>query len=270
VTIPAEFALPAHEPLSLLASPLECPPAFGSARVERLEFSCRGDRVPCTLVVPAGEGPFALVLLQRASERDEEATVLSSLARTSAWVEAGCAVASIDLPLQGERRSPKLTELLEEAFAAAAAGTAIDETATILWSEFTRQATMELCRTLDLLAALPTIDSTRVGFAGFGLGAFAGALVCAFDVHTSAAVLAGAGAGVAPAGFAPENHVGRIAPRPLLFVNEDGPGGAGSVSRDAAEALHAAAGEPKQVAWEADASQALDTAWAFLAKSLAL
>lgn len=270
MTIPAEFTLPAHEPLSLLASPLDCPAAFGGARVERLEFSCRGDRVPCTLIVPAGEGPFPLVLIQRASDRGEDATVLSSLARASSWVEAGCAIASTDLPLQGERRSAKLSELLEDALTTAAAGRPIDETATILWTEFTRQATMELCRTLDLLAALPTIDSTRVGFAGFGIGAFAGALVAAFDVHASAVVLGGAGAGIAPAPCAPETYVPRVSPRPLLFVNEDGSGTAGSVSRDAAADLHAAAGEPKQVVWEADATRALDTAWAFLTKSLAI
>lgn len=259
---------PAGEPLSLLASPLPCPAALGDARVERLEFSCRGDRVPCALVVPPGEGPFplALVQLDRAGEvEDDLATALGSAAE---WVGAGCALASIELPLQGERASAKLSELFAEATQRARQGEALDETSSNLWLELTRQATMELRRTLDLVAALPTVDASRIGYAGFGLGAFVGALVCALDPRPSAIVLADCGARIAPEPIAPESFVGRIAPRPLCFVNAESADVSDAVGRAAAEKLHGAAGEPKQVIWHARPRSALDAAWAFLSQSL--
>lgn len=234
------------EPLSLLASPVPAPPAFANARVEHLEFSCRGDRVPCTLIVPAGEGPFPLVLLQRDTEGED---LLTELEDVASWVASGYALASIDLPLQGSRRSAKLTDLLADAMVRASQGEPIEDTASLLWCEFAHQATIELRRTLDILTALPTIDATRIAFAGFGLGAFVGSLLCAVDKRPAAVVLAGTGGGFAPPAIDPEGFVARIAPTPLLLINEEAPTVTPSgfaIARQQAEKLHAAAQDPKQ------------------------
>jgi len=262
-----DFETLAGEPLALLASRLTGRGAFANDRVERLEFSCRGDRVPCTLVVPDGEGPFPLVLLQRESRGGERS---AELEEARAFVEAGCALATVDLPLQGVRRSAKLSDLLESSIQRAALGEDVSDTASLLWCEFARQATLELRRTLDIVAALPTIDASRIGFAGFGLGALVGALLCGVDPRPAAVVLAGAGSGFGPSPVDPGEFVGRIAPTPLLLVSEEAAdeGAPFAVRREAAEALHAAAAEPKEIVWTAGPDASLTAARAFLAPRL--
>jgi hypothetical protein len=205
-------------------------------------------------------------LLQLEPE-DDDGGAIARLARAHAWVDARCAIASIDLPLSGTRRSAKLTDLLDDAVGHATRGDPIGDAAHLLWLEFTRQATLELRRTLDLMTTLPTIDAERIGYAGFGLGGLVGAVLCAVDTRPAAVVLGGAGAGIAPAAIAPESFIGRIAPRPLLFVHDGNPP-EGQVSRLAAEKLHAAAGDPKQIEWRTQPNAALDTAWEFLSKRL--
>jgi len=268
----------AGEPLSLLASPVSGTgsASFSGARAERLEFSCRGDRVPCTLLVPSGEGTFPLVLLQHESRSPAGSARLEDVLP---WVEAGCALASIDLPLQRSRRSAKLSELLEGTIAHALEGREIEPTATQLWCEFARQATLELRRTLDLVAGLPSIDAERIGFAGQGLGALVGALLCGVDSRPTAVVLADAGGGFAPAAIDPGRWVGRIAPRPLLLLNEDANAPARRsvpdeipkrIPKELALNLRAAAGEPTETAFPTDPEAALDATWRFLSVHLGL
>jgi dienelactone hydrolase len=268
------FELPTGESLGLITSPVIRPAAFPGAELQRLEYSCRGDRVPCTLLSPAASAPGdsrrPLVLLQPEA-RDRTSPPLPE--RTRDWIEAGCAVATIDLPLQGVRRSAKQSELLAGSMQAAARGAPLEHAEGLLWCEFTRQAVLELRRTLDVLTELPHVDPERIGFAGFGIGGFTGAILCAVDSRPCAAVLAATGGGFAPPEIDPARYVGAIAPRPLLLVNEKqaSPGASGiGVSTSAAKRLHDAANEPKRVEWRADAAQAHDAAWLFLSPLLGL
>jgi fermentation-respiration switch protein FrsA (DUF1100 family) len=263
---PAWFAPEASEPLGVWTRPGPSLPTRPDLRVLAFEFSSRGDRVPGRLLLPpTGSPPFPLVLLQHGAGGAKDADYMDAVA--GPWVRGGAAVASIDLPLHGERASAKLGGLLR-------AGLGLDpgggELAAGIVREFTRQAVLDLRRCLDALACVEAVDRTRVAFAGLSLGAIVGAVFCAHDLRPRAAVLALAGGGRGAPETDPAHHVGRIAPRPLLFVNATRDA---IVPRAAAERLHAAAGEPREVRWF-DAGHrdlpgvALKAMWLFLRREL--
>jgi hypothetical protein len=242
-------------------------PADGGAGVvaRRFEYTSRGDRVPGVLLVPEGPGPFPLVLLQHGAGGSKDSDYLGPVRRP--WAQRGVAVASIDFPLHGERVSAKLSEQLLAAFAAPSRPTA---NVLALSEEFARQAATDLARALDALAERPEIDAGRVAYAAFSMGAMLGSLFIPYDPRVRAAALAVGGAGVGPKSIDPAAHIGGFAPRPLLFVNATRDE---RIPRAAAEALHAAARDPKEVLWF-DAGhhdlpgRALKAMWSFLAAQL--
>ena len=239
---PAWFAPDASEPLGVWTRAGRPLAAHADLRVVAFEFSSRGDRVPGRLLLPAsGRPPFPLVLLQHGAGGSKDAAYMDAVA--APWVRGGAAVASIDFPLHGERASAKLAGLLRAGLGAdpAAGGLAAG-----IVREFTRQAVLDLRRCLDALGSVEAVDLGRAGYAGLSLGAIVGAIFCAQDPRPRAAALALAGGGRGSPETDPAQHVGRIAPRPLLFVNATRDA---TVPRAAAERLHAAAGEPREVRW---------------------
>ncbi len=248
------------EPLAFATRPHEPPPA-GVARALAFELSSRGDRVPGRLELGPAPGPLPLVLLVDASPGAARPPALAEAA--SAWAADGAGVACVDLPLCGARSSPKLSELLAACLRESAPRDAL---ARALVEDFLRQAVIDLRRSLDALSALPGIDASRVGLAGFGLGATVGAALCSVDARPHAVALAFCAAGPAPEPAEPRAYVAALAPRPQLFVHAAGEDAA---PPDAAHALFEAAGEPKQQRWiegppaerEAAAARA---AWEFL------
>ncbi len=229
------------------------------------EYASRGDRVPGRLLLPAAAGPAPLVLLQHGAGGHRQVAYLDATAFP--WVRAGAAVATIDLPLHGERASSKLTAWLLESLDGAS-GPETQE----LWEEFVRQAVVDLRRALDALEKLPALDARRVVYAAFSLGALVGACFCAVDPRPAAAALALAGGGFGPSALDPARHVGDFAPRPLLLVNarQDE-----RMPRAAAERLFQAAREPKQQLWfdathDALPGVALKAMWTFLHPRLGL
>lgn len=262
------FALDSREPLS----PWVCEEperALAGTRRLRLEFTSRGDRVPGRLLLPlAGRGPFPLILLQHGAGGSKDAPYLDAAA--APWVRGGAAVASLDFPLHGERASAKLTERLLTALGGALAGE-VGEAAG-LWVEFVRQAVVDLRRGLDALSSLPELDAGRIAYAGFSMGTILGAPFCAEESRLRAAALAIGGGGFGPPAVDPATHIGRFAPRPLLFVNATRDE---RIPRGAAETLHAAAAAPKEVVWfECGHSElpgaALKAMWRFLERHLEL
>ena len=255
------------EPIALWTTDAEAPADAPSLRARRFEYSSRGDRVPGLLLLPAGgHGPFPLVLLQHGAGGSKHSDYLD--AARLPWVQRGVAVASIDFPLHGERSSAKLSEQLLGVTANTVRAAHADTIA--LWSEFSRQSVVDLGRAFDALAEFPELDAQRVAYAGFSLGAILGALFCPTDPRPRAAALALGGAGIGPPDFDPAARIGAFAPRPLLFVNATRDE---RIPRAAADALHAAAGDPKQIAWfecgHNDLPGAgLKTMWHFLAKHL--
>jgi len=256
-----------NEPLAFWTTAAPAPDHAPSLRARRFEYSSRGDRVPGLLLLPSdGSGPFPLVLLQHGAGGSKHAPYLD--AARLPWVQRGVAVASIDFPLHGERASAKLSEQLLGVTAASVRAAHADTMA--LWSEFSRQSVADLRRALDALAALPELDAGRVAYAGFSLGAILGALYCPTDARLRAAALALGGAGIGPPDFDPAARIGDFAPRPLLFVNATRDE---RIPRAAAEALHAAARDPKEIAWFECGHNDLPGAglkrmWSFLANHL--
>lgn len=255
------------EPLALTVR--EAATARG-VRTLRFEYSSRGDRVPGLLLLPADRrGPLPLVLLQHGAGGSKESDYLD--AARLPWVRGGAAVASIDLPLHGERANAKLGARLLASIAARVAGER-DGPGGGLLRDFVRQALRDLIRAVDALETRPEIDADRIAYAGFSLGAIVGALYCPADARPRAAALALAGGGLAPDELDPVRHIGGFAGRPLLFVNATRDE---RIPRAAAEALHAAAPEPKQIAWFESGhgdlpGQALKAIWTFLARELAI
>lgn len=258
----------AGEPLDVWLEDLSAPADLPDLRQQRFELSSRGDRVPGRLLLPPeGEGPYPLVLLQHGLGGSKEAPYLTAAA--GPWVRAGAAVASIDFPLHGERASAKLPAQLLRGLAGGAAPNASGRALPLA---LVRQAVADLERALDALAEHPLLDSRRIAYAGFSMGAMLGALFCGADPRPRAAALALAGGGFGPAETDPARFIGRFAPRPLLFVNAERDE---VIPRSATEALYAAAGEPKQILWF-DTNHAglrgvaLKAMWSFLRPQLGL
>ncbi len=133
---------------------------------------------------------------------------------------------------------------------------------------------LETRRLVDVLTERPDIDPERIYIIGASFGAMTGCSAMAYDPRVKAAVFAAAAGdfqrivaespylqkqgffswekAVAPLGaeilrpFDPILHIGRIAPRPLLFVNvtQDE-----LLPRSSVEALYNAAGQPKEIRW---------------------
>ncbi len=260
-----QFRLEPDEPLGALFREREAPSKLGAARAIRFEYSSRGDRVSGRLLLPAARGPHPLALVGHGAGGAKDVDYLD--AAVGPWVRSGAAVASIDFPLHGERASAKLSERLLASFSAQA-----PDAHAGLWLEFGAQAVVDLERALDALATHPEVDVSRAVYAGFSLGTLLGAIFCAGEPRVRAAALAIGGGGIGPEALDPARHIAAFAPRPLLFVNATRDE---RIPRARAEALHAAAGEPKQVLWfECGHSElpgrALKAMWGFLRPHLEL
>lgn len=264
---PAAGSWHSREPISAWIAPLPPRPDRAGLRSFRFEYSSRGDRVPGRLLLPdEGHGPFPLVLLQHGAGGSKDSDYLEA-ARVP-WVRRGVAVASIDFPLHGERASAKLSEILLAGLADLRGSERAH--ALVLWEGFANQALHDLGRALDALSPHPEIDIDRTAYAGFSLGAIIGALFCAREPRLRAAALALGGGGFGPAALDPVHHIAGFAGRPLLLINATDDQ---RIPRSAAEALHAAALDPKELLWfdggHTDLpGRALKAMWQFLARAL--
>lgn len=249
----------------------------------RFELVSRGDFVPGRLHLPprpSRQGPAPLILLQHdvgGSMKDE------ALAFAGSWAKAGWAIAMIDLPLHGERSSPKLSRRLVAGIGALARCETLDPDTAVLVEEFARQSTSDLLRTLEGLSALESIDPDRIGFIGCGLGALVGSYLLTHDKGLRCAALVCTGKGMACSGIPdahraldPSQYLAR--PRaneaPVLIVARDGDD---CIPVASVRALYETASEPKQWALVDDrpsgneglSSKALTEIQGFFSRTLA-
>ena len=154
------------EPLGLWVVEDDVSNLSPKARSWQLEFSSRGDRVRCQLAVPSTGPPTSPVVLCLAGAGETSDSTRFPCA--SALIESGVAVAMLNLPLHGPRKSPKFSERLVGALTAEHA---LDDNGRALVQEYARQSKSDISRALTVLADRPTIDESRVGLLGIGVGA---------------------------------------------------------------------------------------------------
>jgi len=224
--------------------PVEADGVWSDLSAHRFEVVSRGDFVPGLLYLPTSRptpvNDLPLVIVQHGLAGSKTAPYLEFSAR---WVREGFAVAMIDLPLHGERSSPKLSARLVEGIERVMQGEELDADTGALVEEFARQSTSDLVRTLDALAALDAIDSARIGFVGFSLGAVVGSYFLAHDPRPLAAAFALAGGRRGPTALDPAEYISRISPRPVLVIAAESDE---RISADSSKALFDAAREPKE------------------------
>jgi dienelactone hydrolase len=136
---------------------------------EAFEAVSRGDFVRGLLWLGAGNGPRPLVVVTPALGSDKHATEIATLCR--ALCKEGLAAAAIDLPLQGERASTKLSERLRSC------ATHSERAATdrLLWEAFLRQSALDIAAVTEALAPRPELRLDRLACLAFEPGGEAGA-----------------------------------------------------------------------------------------------
>lgn len=226
----------------------------GPALVARMEFTGPdGGRIPCLVCTPTkGEGRLPAVIFLYGigmSTRDIEPVA-------PLFAETGFALFCPEQLTRGDRREPGLSPLVK-AFRV---------------NRRVHQTGAELRALADALAEVPDVDPSRIYFWGASFGAITTAREVAEDQRFRAAIFTLAG-GDLPRFVAenpmherastlqrwglylaakyfdpmdPVHFVGRIAPRPMLFQNTEGDD---ILPRACAEALHNAAGDPKEIRW---------------------
>jgi dienelactone hydrolase len=216
-----------REPLGLWVRPDPALAARPDLRAHELEFASRGDRVTGRLILPSeGAAPLPLAIAQHALG-SSAAELLAALG--TSWLDAGCAVAAFDFPLHGARADQKLLRMLREGPA--------DRHRDALAREFAQQALIDLERAVDALEGERAIDAKRIACVGFGFGAQIASAFCALDARPAAAALAPRGGAALAAGPDPERYLARIAPRPLLVIEETPERGAARIGDFLARSL---------------------------------
>lgn len=230
--------------------------ATGTYRAFHLTYRSGDQTVPAYLSVPnkPAAHPVCLVIQHGLSGSKEDTR--------NSWdvfAQQGVSTFAIDARSHGERGSKsELTRVVSNAgsLRTMLQGTVID-----------------LRRGIDMLRQRPECATARIGYLGFSMGGLLGAMLAGSDTRVQAPVLVVAGGDwrklfrnpgnpwlhaslTAPAHLNesvrvldpidPAHWVGRISPRPVLMLN-------GRTDRlipvPAADALHDAARQPKQVEW---------------------
>jgi cephalosporin-C deacetylase-like acetyl esterase len=221
--------------------------------------SSRDQHVPAFFILPKGkEGeklPCVILMHGLGSDKNMFKMMWGTLA------SAGYALFAIDAQYHGERK-PK-------------------DTSTPLFGPYpynTRdalaQTVVDLRRGIDFLESRPEIDPSRIGYLGASMGGIIGSMFAGVDERVQAPVLLVAGGNwkimmekstlsalkdgrekmpeqVTAALRAldpidPIQWIGKISPRPVLFINGDADDVVPVASN---KALHEAAKEPKQIVW---------------------
>ena len=206
--------------------------------------SPRGGRVSAFLVVPPGKGPFPAVLYLHGSGEDRTRLVVPA-----AWLAARGAIALA----------------IDSAFVRASGAEPADPVKRLERErDLAAQTVVDLRRGVDLLASLPQVDATRIGFVGYSGGAKLGAILAgveprirAFDLMSGGSPKVDAFVAAAPPSLRgpmrrvlgevdPLRYVGRARPAALFF--QDGLDDT-VVPHAQLAALAAAGSEPKRIRW---------------------
>lgn len=220
--------------------------------------SARNERVPAVFIVPKGKEGEKLpcVILMHGLGGDKNMFKMTWGALTS----AGYALFAIDAQYHGERKPKDPVQIFG--------------VHPYLTRDALTQTVIDLRRGVDFLETREEIDPKRIGYLGASMGGMIGSMFAGVDTRVQAPILLVAGGNwkilmekstlpnvaegrekmLEQASAAlkvldpidPIHWVGRISPRPVLFINGDGDT---VVPVDSNKALHEAAKEPKQIVW---------------------
>lgn len=242
------FRYDAAAPLELEVGAVE---RSGALVRERLTLASINDaRVPLLLTYDeTTDMPRPVLIVGHGLHSSKDDPRLGELA--AAWAPHGFALVTVDAPLHGDRSRGALDvlALLARPYTGL---------------RYVIQNVVDLRRAIDFAEARDDLDSRRVAYLGFSMGAFLGVPFVALDERVRAACFALGGAGlfhflirqvelgdrddqeVVAQLVDPLHWAGRIAPRPVLQVNsrtdEIVPAALGHM-------LQGALGEPKRALW---------------------
>ena len=200
----------------------------------RIEFNgIEGDRVPGHLYLPKEiRGRVPAVLVQHGVGDKKHAKYIVECCRM--LTTRGIIALAIDAPERGERKRP-------------------GKDGPAMWNlpavrKWFQQHCGDYSRALDYLESRPDVDARRLGYVGFSWGAITGITFTAHDsrVRAMTSVVGGGLLSLLGKKLDPVANVGRIAPRPLMFLNATKDQ---IVLRPFATALHKAAGKDAIVKW---------------------
>ena len=225
------FKVDHKAPLKATAKVVEQAKGFTKYRVE---FNgIEGDRVPGHLYLPKKiEGRVPAVLVQHGVGDMKHAKYIVECCRM--LTARGIIALAIDAPERGERKRP-------------------GKDGPAMWNlpavrKWFQQHCGDYSRALDYLESRPDVDARRLGYVGFSWGAITGITFTAHDQRVKAmtSVVGGGLLSLLGKKLDPVSNVGRIAPRPLMFLNATKDQ---IVLRPFATALHKAAGKDAIVKW---------------------
>ena len=190
----------------------------------------QGRRVPALVLTPEdAQGPRPVVMLGHGASqsKDEQQTL-----RIARWLvhREGWAVALIDGPVHGERRSDAGGEVGQEAREA------------ILHRETYEAMAVDWQRTVDACAELPDVGTERAAYLGFSMGSLLGLAAVAAEPRFRCAVFAIGGIIGEQPNFLTETA--RQIARPVLLINQSEDE---IFSREAALRLYDALPGPKRL-----------------------
>ncbi|NUQ01807.1 MAG: dienelactone hydrolase family protein [Armatimonadetes bacterium] len=227
-------------------------------QVDEIRFAgADGEQVPGYLFIPPGQGPHPVAVALHGLGGSKEDFV--RLAPLLGMFGVDFAILALDARYHGARKQPGVEMI----------GPDLGRSA-----EAFRQTVVDYRRALDYLQTRREIDSTRMGLAGFSLGAMMGTVLTAIEPRLKTAVLVVGGADWitiatespvaqplrdALPGFAwnqsgaifdavdPLHFAPRLGTRPILMLNARRDE---VIPQHAAETLHAAAtGQPLVIEW---------------------
>ena len=230
----------AYDPTIPLEATEDAPKVEGQFITQRVVFaSAYGEWISALLVEPVGvkDPPVILDMHGLACSKDD--------ARNWAKIVGplGIAVFAIDMPFHGERAQESTDWQLFR-----------DKR---LGPICRRRTVLDNLRALDYLETRKDLDLRKVPLLGGSMGAVLGAIVAALDPRIAGVCLISGSAAPGPepgtyarlsdpakADVDVTNFIGRISPRRVLLMTGDADSG---VPIDHAEALYAAANEPKEL-----------------------
>ena len=148
------------------------------------EFNSHGARVEGELYY-APQTSTQLIIICKSHLENSCDFKIEAIAK--AWTKRGALLARVEIPLQGRRENPKLTEHLFGTLKRNGELSTLDQS---LWRDYFQQAQAELSGLIEILPGPINADIQKVNFLGFDLGAACGIGFCSnSNQHIQAAFI---------------------------------------------------------------------------------